>query len=1722
MALCEAKLDGLAGLAADGDEAVDEEEEDEEDGGDGLGASERRDRVVVNGRTLHRAKASTSSSSRAQSGLRRSGGGGGVLASPAALALTALRAPLRALVTLPSSSPAPDEGQGPSGGGLIGRLAALLFVSGGGGGGGGGGGSGSGGASANPLPGPAVDAALGCLVAIARHSTAAAEAVATHPGLIRGLRRRFLEPPAVGPAAGGGSGGGGGGGGGSGSTGSGSTDSTCGGGGGGSGDGAPWWAHAEGALRLVRCLCSSSREACLALAMDGTLAATKGFLALSPPRPAPAPTSASHHQQQQQEERAATEAATWRRKLQGAALESLRLWRVALAYGVDLESLLLVAQIPPPPVAQPGAAAAAAPGACATEDDPFGGGVDGLLNSGDGGGDGGDDDDDGPLVGASNGCGGGGGGVAGSFYASAAWRTTVAPALPVAARLAMLYGTGGPRPGPSTSTPTLNPGDAAGGDAAGSAEGHSGDEGPSGGDDRCGDGCDALVAALFWCLEEAALAWHALGAASAKASDDDDAAAAAAAEPTVRAAADAADAAAAIAANGPPDSSSVAASLSGGVSVPAEVLDACGSLLLSAADAARRCFLTAAAEEGDGGGGGFGGGFGLTPLLPGAGAAALTATTAGAAMASFAAALTSVGVDRVAGRRATALRAAAARAAVAARGSPRAFFVPPPPPPPPPAPAATPAAQAPPSDAGMRFAASEAQRAAQAAAVASLLVAASERAELFLQRAVTNAVTSGGGSGGGGGGDSGGGGQSRHASERAGLAAGRAVVSEALGWHRTARAFAAEAAKIADGRTSFCRLWRCLGGGAGGDDGGGGGGGGGAGGGGSAAPRLGLGVASVLGRRIGRFLVLGLGVDPWDDGDEGGGGGGRVGDAGSGGLRCAAAALPGLRHRAGHAGSCALAAARRAAARRLLLAAAELLGSEGLAAAAAAAAAAATPAAALEESKVEAVSTGGVSGFNAGGAAHSTALGEGVALAALAAEWVALAVPLFEPGQEADASAAAAAYLRLRATVAALQRSQEAPPAVGGSLPGPLGLQQKHLGCAACDLAPLSAALREALEPLHDDATHGGSLVDTHRPGFFSFVAVAVPVPGAAAASAAAAAAATPEPPHAFARPPILRPPRRSRELAGNPLAPLARRSLALLPSGNRAQVSVAAAVAAAAAAATGRAAEALARPRGGGHAGLELPSDVPVDALPSAPPPPLAARLPLPPHWVALPFLAAPLARSGGGEGDADAAFAVAVLRGAVGLVHSLEARGVAGPGDAGREGARRGRVSHLRSVPPGHKTALVLQLLLRDGVLDDDGNDSNDGNDGGDDNVAGGVVSQGGGRGGALAAIEEELAGGGKGDGSGEPTAAAVPTATTATAATTTCITTAALAGELLDAFLLQASAGGSGSSGRALPLGPQLTAGAVDLTPPSALDRIEAIQAHAAAASAAAAAAAAGVPPASLALAPGAAAAAGSTADLLGTRCLVRIARSLVQCFAAHPPAAAAGSGEGSDRGGAVRRALRALLRTDVAPAVRAAVWGGLAQLSLVHLLAEGWDPCPAPRAAVEAVAARSAFLEPADDDPAVLAAYAAAVASHRGRSLAPSPRPAAGAAATAPGGGGGQGVAFLWLIAASHLMAHLTAVHGGGGGGGRGTPSWGQRRRLTDLLTSASPAALAELFYAAEANSGGGNGGGGNAAVRLGPLLAAVGAERPQLKAKADEVAGLLSLRARQGASAGPAV
>lgn len=211
------------------------------------------------------------------------------------------------------------------------------------------------------LTSSAVEAGLECLGAIASMSKLSAEKLATMPSFIRVLKERFLTPQ--------------------GKHGS---------------EGELWWWHASCVLKLFRIMASMSREVCLVLAQDGTLEMIKSFLAMSPPTSSLNGQTSTERQHQHQLEVESLN----KKRLSGVVLEVLRMWRVSLSYGIDLESLPTLLQIAPPLSPSPSHHNTA------------------IL-----------DDDDGPLPCQTN-----------SFFNSNVFLSTIATSLPLCARFQHIFG----------------------------------------------------------------------------------------------------------------------------------------------------------------------------------------------------------------------------------------------------------------------------------------------------------------------------------------------------------------------------------------------------------------------------------------------------------------------------------------------------------------------------------------------------------------------------------------------------------------------------------------------------------------------------------------------------------------------------------------------------------------------------------------------------------------------------------------------------------------------------------------------------------------------------------------------------------------------------------------------------------------------------------------------------------------------------------------------------------------------------------------------------------------------------------------------------------------------------------------------------------------------------------------------------------------------------------
>jgi hypothetical protein len=365
-----------------------------------------------------------------------------------------------------------------------------------------------------------------------------------------------------------------------------------------------------------------------------------------------------------------------------------------------------------------------------------------------------------------------------------------------------------------------------------------------------------------------------------------------------------------------------------------------------------------------------------------------------------------------------------------------------------------------------------------------------------------------------------------------------------------------------------------------------------------------------------------------------------------------------------------------------------------------------------------------------------------------------------------------------------------------------------------------------------------------------------------------------------------------------------------------------------------------------------------------------------LPPHWALLPFLSRPGLRGGGGSSDgaAPGGCPAEALWAAVALARGLEASTAQPPQPWGLT------ASHLDGLPAAHKLVALLQLLVLD-------RDEEEDIDAGEENA------------------EKDKRHGGRGESNGGGGAFALATSRGAFGADVSA---------LFDAWASQAvSLASPTQRSPRRGLGAQLAAAAEALTPPSPMDRIEALAAAGAPAATAttAAKAARAASPASPAVPRRAFGV--DVGSPLANRCLERTARLLAQRFADAPPpaahaataASAAASRVAADTSveSTVRRALHSLLRTDVGAGVRSAVWRSLAQRQVLHLLAEGWRSDDADAAALGGAAA---FVEPPDDDPELLRAYAKAVGSLGRRRPAPA--------------------AFLWRVAASHLAADATTV------------------------------------------------------------------------------------------------
>jgi len=1524
--------------------------------------------VEVAGRVMRRVLNHVGDNSRSSSGGNQPSPSGSVLGSAAAQRLVAFRHPTKLLVAAEVGTSEGDNDSSCSND-LIGRLTAVLLPN---------KGhndyrNGDDNGSRDCLPASAVAAALGAFAGIASQSQAASERVARHPGLLDGLRHRFLEPnsstatesqeqgEASTKKAGDSS---------KNRSTSNSASTTC------------WWWHSAAALRLLRVLCVGSRQVCLALAADGTLQAAKGFLALKPPSSSSFSSSFSFRPC------GASDAYAASQQLRLACLESLRLWRVALAYGIDLESLPLVLQLAPP-------LEHSLQHARNLSFSKHGSGGSGEYDDG-------DDDGEGSARGSSS----------SGYFAGPSFGATVAVAVPVAARLASVWG--------------------------GSAETVANQLGGSGMLAAGDAAVDPLMAGLFWCLEEACLAWHALDARQGDA-DSDDARAVAGQE----AAMDAQRAANLHGNNGDNEDDDIndgglherrarqarAAAAMSGVAVPATTLAACGTALKEVATAVRACLLASSTSSAAS--------FMSGPLLPTKGASQLAGLRTCSALASFASTFTAVGLARASQR---------ARLAALHPASAAAFFVPPPP--------------SQDEDVvgngsgggsgdgtGIGDKTANEARVEVANAVGTLLGASSDSLEQFCrnQPVVESHLSA----------------ESTIVANASALAAARAPVATAVHAYANYEAWREEASALADRAASLCRLWLCL------------------------WPqqtplsttaavnaipgRLGLATLEVLVRRWDRFLRYLLDLDHHQP---------TVASTTSSSLAYCAP----LAYRHGAAGGSASSCRHRAAVRALLMSAAALVRAE-----------------------VTAVLSSATAAAGAGGeaTAAAAAVASAAPLLGCAAEWIALVVPLFEAGHEMEASHALQLYAQVRPQASATSVATTAAAAASSA------------GSDDNPLIPLTNALELSLEPLAQDARHSFHLLGANPVGS-------------------------------------------SLSLCG---APLARESLQLLRHGQRQQIAVAAVLAAALAAHHARQQQQQQEEAAAQQAAAGMPpggGPTPTKPLPPPPPPPLSAQLPLPPHWALLPFLSRPAPRSLPSRGDGEGASSsntsksshrrrretevpggcsADALWASVALARGLEASTINEVQPSRPPGSKpQLTTSHLGCVPPAHKVASLLQLLVFDGGDDDDEGEEGDEVEDDSSRSEDGSI-----RSGAFAPAPTRVA-------FGRDVSA------------------------LFDAWVAQAlqvtkasqtEPFSAESTKLGLGFGAQLAAAAEAITPPSPMDRIEAL----------------------------AASACSNTSSHSGTltvdvgsplsnRCLERTARHLVHRFADHPPplllhrqqtttppssstpggghhpdhpaTAAAEDDDDDDEANVnstVRRALRSFLRTDVSSSVRSAVMRGLAQRQVLHLLAENWRlevEDETGSATAKTLGGARAFLEPPDQDPDLLRAYGKAVSSlgHRRLIATSSPSAAATAAGLATEVPSSSSVSFLWQMVARHVTADATALRappppatGPASQLGKRAPtstdststaaaelvpSWGRRQRLADLLTSTPPRTLAEIFTLAPPaitqlqNSGNDSAATASSTVDSQPAsylslkeaLSAIAAEKPALQSEVKQVLGFL--------------
>jgi len=211
-------------------------------------------------------------------------------------------------------------------------------------------------------------------------------------------------------------------------------------------------------------------------------------------------------------------------------------------------------------------------------------------------------------------------------------------------------------------------------------------------------------------------------------------------------------------------------------------------------------------------------------------------------------------------------------------------------------------------------------------------------------------------------------------------------------------------------------------------------------------------------------------------------------------------------------------------------------------------------------------------------------------------------------------------------------------------------------------------------------------------------------------------------------------------------------------------------------------------------------------------------------------------------------------------------------------------------------------------------------------------------------------------------------------------------------------------------------------------------------------------------------------------LPNRCLERFVRIMIRQFAQSPPSSYSINGPPSlELAVLLQSLLRCLLSTSIPATTRAVIWSDLAQLQVLHLLGEGWYDMEEEEeedSLNNLYGGSNAFLYPLDKEPMVLTSYVTAIVSIGNRSIISKPiidqqlnnnnnnnDDMSTSSSSSMMMTSNNRISFLWIIAVSHLFAVSNKEEGDENGN---SISWGQTNRLADMISLVPVHIMIELL------------------------------------------------------------